>query len=125
SNRYEKRLYPEVDAADKLSCRPDFAVALYPGHLAIPETHFVLNPSIRVSNHTPPTFIVQAEDDPMDPVENSLVYYAALRKARVRAEMHLFSAGGHGFGLRPTALPVTGWPRLLEAWLVTIGMIPR
>jgi len=72
-----------VDAADKESCRPDFAVALYPGHLAVPGTDFALNPDIQVSNQTPPTFLLQAEDDPTDPVDNSLVYYAALRKAGV------------------------------------------
>ncbi|HLJ73228.1 MAG TPA: alpha/beta hydrolase, partial [Thermoanaerobaculia bacterium] len=74
SNHFSKRTYAPVDAADDVSCRPDFAVALYPGHLAIPRQGVVLNPDIRVSNRTPPTFIVQAEDDPVDPVENSLVY---------------------------------------------------
>jgi acetyl esterase/lipase len=125
STHFEKRLYPIVDAADKQSCRPDFGVALYPGHLAVPERDFALNPDIRVSSQTPPTFLVQAEDDPTDPVENSLVYYAALRKAQVPAEMHLFVNGGHAFGLRRTESPITRWPQLLEAWLGTIGVIPR
>jgi acetyl esterase/lipase len=123
STHFEKRSYPPVDAADKESCRPDFAVALYPGHLAVPETDFALNPDIQVSSHTPPTFLLQAEDDPTDPVENSLVYYAALRKAGVPAEMHLYLKGGHAFGLRPTEFPITDWPRLLQTWLRTIGMI--
>ena len=124
STHFAKRLYPPVDAADKESCRPDFAVALYPGHLAVPETNFVLNPDIKVTSHTPPTFLLQAEDDPVDPVENSLVYYAALRKAAVPAEMHVFVKGGHAFGLRPTASPITRWPPLVETWLASIGMIP-
>jgi acetyl esterase/lipase len=89
STHFEKRLYPTVDAADNQSCRPDFAVALYPGHLAIPEKNFALNPDIKVTSETPPTFLLQAEDDPTDPVENSLLYYAALRKAGVPAEMHV------------------------------------
>lgn len=67
STHFAKRLYPAVDAADTESCRPDFAVALYPGHLAVPETDFALNPDIQVSSHTPPTFLLQAEDDPVDP----------------------------------------------------------
>src|SRR5262245_22020964 len=69
STHFEKRLYPPVDDADKASCRPDFAVALYPGHLAVRERHFALNPDIAVSAKTPPTFLLQAQDDPVDPVE--------------------------------------------------------
>jgi acetyl esterase/lipase len=124
STHFEKRLYPAVDAADKESCRPDFAVALYPGHLAVPEKGFVLNPDIQVTSRTPPTFLLQAEDDPVDPVENSLVYYSALRKAGVPAEMHVYVKGGHAFGLRPTESPITKWPQLVEKWLGAIGMIP-
>jgi acetyl esterase/lipase len=125
STHFEKSLYPPVDAADTASCRPDFAVALYPGHLAVPERSFALNPDIQVTSGTPPTFLLQAEDDPIDPVENSLVYHAALRKAGVSAELHLFVKGGHAFGLRRTSSPITGWPQLVEKWLGTIGMIPN
>lgn len=124
STHYEQRLYPPVDEADKTSCRPDFAVALYPGHLAVPEENFVLNPDIRVTDRTPPTLLVQATDDPVDPVENSLVYYAALQKAGVPVEMHLYAKGGHAFGLRRTQSPITGWPKLLEEWLKAMGFIP-
>jgi acetyl esterase/lipase len=125
STHFEKRLYPPVDAADEESCRPDFAVALYPGHLAVPEKDFALNPDLRVTSRTPPTFLLQAEDDPVDPVENTLVYYAALQKAGVPAELHVFVKGGHAFGLRPTEAPITRWPQLVETWLGTIGMIGR
>ena len=125
STHFEKRLYPAVDAADQESCRPDFAVALYPGHLAVRATGFALNPDIRVTSRTPPTFLVQAENDPVDPVENSLVYYAALRKAGIPAEMHVYVNGGHAFGLRRTSFPITGWPQLVEQWLGAIGMIPK
>jgi acetyl esterase/lipase len=125
STNFGKRLYPVVDAADEESCRPDFAVALYPGHLAVPEKNFALNPDIQVTSRTPPTFLLQAEDDPVDPVENSLVYYSALRKAGVPAEMHVFVTGRHAFGLRPTESPITRWPQLVETWLAAIGMIPK
>jgi acetyl esterase/lipase len=125
STHFEKRLYPAVDAADKESCRPVFAVALYPGHLAVPERNFELNPDLQVSRQTPPTFLLHAEDDPTDPVENSLVYYAALRKAGVLAEIHVYVKGGHAFGLRRTESPITGWPQLVETWLRTIGMISK
>ena len=123
STHFETRLYPTVDAADRTSCRPDFAIALYPGHLAVRERNYVLNPDIRVTGRTPPTFLLQAEDDPVDPVENSLIYHAALRKAGVPAELHVYVKGGHAFGLRPTESPITRWPQLVETWLATIGMI--
>ena len=125
STHFEQRLYPPVDAADSVSCRPDFAIALYPGHLAVPARAFVLNPSIKVTRRTPPTFLLHAEDDPVDPVENSLVYHAALRKAGVPVELHLFVKGGHAFGLRRTSAPITDWPPLVERWLGAIGMLPR
>jgi acetyl esterase/lipase len=125
STHFEKRLYPAVDAADQASCRPDFAVALYPGHLAVPEKNFALNPDIQVTRRTPPTFLLQAEDDPVDPVENSLVYYSALRKAGVPAEMHVYVKGGHAFGLRSTESPITRWPQLVETWLTAIGILSK
>ena len=124
STHFDKRLYPAVDAADKESCRPDFAVGIYPGHMLEHTTkEFELNPTIPVTRKTPPTFLLQATDDPVDDVKNSLVYYAALKKAKVPVEMHLYAQGGHAFGLRRTKLPITGWPQLVETWLGTIGMI--
>jgi acetyl esterase/lipase len=125
STHFEKRLYRTVDAADQESCRPDFAVALYPGHLAVRERDFALNPDIRVSRQTPPTFLLQAEDDPVDPVENSLVYYSALREAGVPAEMHVYVNGGHAFGLRRTEFPITRWPGLVETWLGAVGVVSK
>jgi acetyl esterase/lipase len=67
--------------------------------------------------------VVQDEDDPVDDVENSLVYFEALKKAGVPAEMHIYAQGGHAFGSRKTKFPVTDWPELVEKWLRTIGMI--
>jgi acetyl esterase/lipase len=125
STHFDKRSYPAVDAADEESCRPDFAVALYPGHLWIDDKNFELNPNVPVTGQTPPTFLLQAEDDPVDNVNNSLVYFAALKKAGVPAEMHLYAQGGHAFGLRRTKFPITGWPQLVETWLGTIGMISQ
>jgi acetyl esterase/lipase len=144
STHFAKRLYSAVDAADKESCRPDFAVVIYPGHLSLsaaewdarqgaskfavrhPATadkHFGLNPDIPVTRQTPSTFLLQAEDDRVDNVDDSLAYYIALKKAGVPVEMHLYAQGGHAFGLRRTELPITGWPQLVETWLRTIGMI--
>ncbi len=127
STHFEKRSYPAVDAADKESCRPDFAIALYPGHLSdsANDNNFALNPNVPVTSKTPPTFLLQAEDDPVDPVSNSLVYYIALKKAAVPVEMHLYAQGGHAFGLRPMNLPIARWPQLVETWLRTIKMAPN
>jgi acetyl esterase/lipase len=147
STHFAQRLYPAVDDADKESCRPDFAVAIYPGHLsraaaeydanlgatkyALPspdplsaaDESLGLNPDIHVTSQTPPTFLLQAEDDHVDSVYDSLSYYIALQKAGVPAEMHLYAQGNHAFGLRRTELPITDWPKLVETWLETIDMI--
>lgn len=125
STHFVKRIYQPVDPADKLSCRPDFAVALYPGHLWIDYKKFELNPYVPVTRETPPTFMLQAEDDHVDNVNDSLVYYIALRKAGVPVEMHLYAHGGHAFGLRHTRFPITDWPQLVDRWLVSIGMVEK
>jgi acetyl esterase/lipase len=132
STKYQKRLYAPLDAADRESARPDFAVLVYPGHLAtgeedgqLPTGEKGLNPNVPVTGDTPPTFLMQAENDEIDGVNQSLVYYAALQKAGAPVEMHLYAEGGHAFGLRRTASPITGWPRLVETWLHTIGMTPE
>jgi acetyl esterase/lipase len=146
SNHFSKRLYASVDAADKESCRPDFAVAIYPGHLSLATAEwdatqgskpfvspdlerlkgsnnsFALNPDIQVTSQTPPTFLLQNENDKVDGVEQALTYYVALKSAGVPVEMHLYAQGGHAFGLRRTKLPVTAWPELVDIWLSTIGM---
>jgi acetyl esterase/lipase len=121
STSFERSLYSPVDAADKESSRPDFAMPIYPGHLVTADGK--LNPNVPVSNKSPPTFLVQAEDDFVDGVDQSLVYYAALAKAHVPVEMHLYAQGGHAFGLRRTTFPITEWPRLAEAWMRAIGIV--
>jgi acetyl esterase/lipase len=123
STHFDKRLYDPVDAADPLSCRPDFAVVIYPGYLALDEQNMATNPEIKPTAQTPPTFIVQAEDDPVH-VENATNYFLQLKNAKVPAELHIYADGGHGYGLRPTELPVTAWPLLVEKWLQTIKVIP-
>src|SRR5213594_3007761 len=90
STHFERRVYPAVDASDKVSCRPDFAVAIYPGHLSLADNSIALNPDIRshITRQTPPTFLLQNEDDHVDRVEDALSYYVALKKAGVPVEMH-------------------------------------
>ncbi|HWA61134.1 MAG TPA: prolyl oligopeptidase family serine peptidase [Caulobacteraceae bacterium] len=132
STHFARRTYPAVDAADALSSRPDFAIALYPGHLWAHEDEdratrndedLSLRPDIRVGADTPPTFLLQAENDPVDTIEQSLAYYVALQKAGVPTEMHLYAEGGHAFGLRAAHQPIGRWPQLVEQWLHTIGML--
>lgn len=149
SNHFQERVYAPVDAADLVSCRPDFAAAIYPGHLSLtaaeadaktglkiyqlgrPEDTSInnpdleLNPNLHPTRQTPPTFLVQAEDDHVDGVDQSLAYYMGLKDAGVPTEMLLFAQGGHAFGLRPTILPITHWPEQMESWLKTIGMLPQ
>jgi acetyl esterase/lipase len=147
SNHWDKRLYAAVDDADKESCRPDFAVPIYPGHLSISASKWdteqgkkkfvmgksldpevgplALNPDLHVTRQTPPTFLLQAEDDNVDNVDDALSYYIALKNAKVPAELHLYAHGGHAFGLRHTQQPITDWPELVEKWLHTIGMIAQ
>jgi acetyl esterase/lipase len=121
SNIFEPT-YHAVDAVDRLSSRPDFAIALYPGHLCRSGATF--DPSIHVTKQTPPTFLLQAWDDPIDKVCNSTLYARALNEAGVPAEVHLFAKGGHAFGLRRNAHPIASWPSLVENWLRGIGILP-
>ena len=123
STHFEQRLYPAVDAADKQSCRPDFAVSLYPGHLWTNEDKLELTPDVPVTKRTSPTLLLHAENDDVDDVRHSLVYYLALKNAGVPVEMHLYAEGGHAFGLRRTKHPITRWPQLVESWLAELGMI--
>jgi acetyl esterase/lipase len=122
STHFDRRVYTAVDAADQESCRPDFAVALYPGHL-FDYSKDALNADLHVTRNTPPTFLLHAENDNVDGVSNSLMYYSTLKDAGVPTELHLYAQGGHAFGLRRTPLAVTAWPQLVETWLQTIGMI--
>jgi acetyl esterase/lipase len=123
STHFDKRLYDSIDAADQLSCRPDFAFVIYPGYLANAAEHMAPNVDINPTDKTPPTFIVQAENDPVH-VENATVYFLQLKAAKVPAELHIYAEGGHGYGLRRTALPVTTWPDAAKIWLETIKVLP-
>lgn len=120
-----KSTYKPVDAADKLSSRPDFAIALYPGHLCRgdDEEPRTFDPTLKVTKQAPPTFLLQAWDDHVDGICQSTMYARALDDAGVPTEVHLFAKGGHGFGLRPSGHPVSAWPTLAENWLKEIGIL--
>lgn len=123
SNNHAERSYARIDAADDASCRPDFAVLIYPGGFLPRDGGDNLGPELAVAKgKTPPTFIAMTQDDPVR-VENALAYYVALHKAGVQAEMHLYPTGGHGYGLRRTADTVTTWPARVEEWLRAGGWL--
>lgn len=112
-----KRLYGPLDAADRLPCRPDFALVIYPAYLS--RKGFELAPGLAVTRELPPTFLAQAEDDRAY-VDSSLAYFAALKAAGVPAELHLFPNGGHGFGLRKHGTASDAWGDLAKAWLARL-----
>jgi len=121
ATNYDKRRYEPIDETDKVECRPDFAVLVYPAYLA---EKGELVPEIRVTSITPPMFLVHASNDAIGP-ENSIALYLALKKAGVPAELHVYTTGGHGFGLRPSEHPCSHWPERCEEWLRSRGLIPR
>jgi acetyl esterase/lipase/GNAT superfamily N-acetyltransferase len=108
------RTYAAIDSADEVSCRPDFSMLIYPAYLN----------DVVPTKENPPTFILQTADDPI-PVENTLSYAAALAREKVIAETHIYPVGGHGYGLRPSANPVSHWPDVAAAWMKTNGWLKR
>jgi acetyl esterase/lipase len=128
ATHFDERAYAAIDDVDKVSCRPDFAVPVYPGYLieqrpaGIEINKTVLAPYIRIPRDTPPMLLVHASDDPIAGAENSALIYLALKKANVMAELHIYAQGGHGFGVRPSNLPCSSWP---ERCLAFIQSLPR
>lgn len=121
STNYDKRAYKTLDDIDKVSCRPDFAVLIYPGGL-LEKGKDTLRPDIRVTKDTPPMFFAHASNDPVSS-ENSVAMYLALRSAKVPAEMHLYATGGHGFGLRKSDQPCSTWPARCTDWMRSRGVL--
>lgn len=139
--RYQDRVYSPVDAADQQSAKPAFMVLLYPvismedgvAHAASKQNLLGDNPDTglihdfssdeQVRADTPPTFIVQAHNDGVS-TENSIRFYSALKQAEVPAELHIFTKGGHGFGIRGAKGPIAIWPHLCKAWMQEMQFIP-
>ena len=121
STNSDKRSYEPVDEADKAECRPDFTVLIYPAYL-VKKGNAGLVDEIKAGSQTPPTFFAHAGDDPVT-VESSVQMYLALKRAGVPAELHVYSAGGHGFGMKAGDKPVSAWPRRCEEWLRSRGLL--
>jgi acetyl esterase/lipase len=117
STLFMKRTYSPVDKADSLSCRPSFAMLIYPAYLD-QGPDLSITPELKISNKVPPVFIFQTSDDPYG--NSSLVMAGALRQAKLPVELHLLAEGGHGYGLRPGKTASETWPLLAEKWLKRI-----
>jgi gluconolactonase len=119
---FDKRAYDPVDAADKVSCRPDFAVLIYPGGVVDRQNKGQLSPEIRITKETPRCFLAVAYND-AGPFDGSMKILAALKEANVPAEMHVYATGGHGFGIRPGEKPHTTWPTRCAEWMKSEGLL--
>src|SRR5579862_10476 len=122
ATQFDKRAYEPIDAIDKVSCRPDFAVAVYPGYLVEKNTG-ALASYIRIPAGTPPVMLVHASDDTVASEENSAVMYLALKRAGVPTELHLYATGEHGFGVRKSSNTCSTWPQRCVDWLRNQGVL--
>lgn len=121
---YNKKTYPKVDTADDFSARPDFLMPIYPAYLGNRENKDKLSELINVNKNTPPTFIAITHDD-SDRSYYSALLYAALKKNNVVGELHIYSKGGHGYGMRKSNNPVHTWPDRCRDWLGSMGYLEK
>ncbi|MCA9128835.1 MAG: alpha/beta hydrolase [Planctomycetales bacterium] len=124
STNYQTRSYDAQDSIDELSCRPDFAVLVYPAYLFDKGSDRWLSEQLPVDEHTPPMFLTMAFDDRVGP-ENILRMGLALKEHDVPAEVHLYPTGGHGYGLRRSSHEATSWPSRCEEWMRASGWLAK
>lgn len=122
ATRFEQRTYSPIDAIDDVSCRPDFGVMVYSGYFKFNEQGD-LSPTVRTPGTAPPLLFIHATDDPISSVEHSVTFFLAMKRAGVRAEMHLYAQGGHGFGVRDVGLPCASWTDRCQQWLRQEGIL--
>jgi acetyl esterase/lipase len=113
---FEKRMYEPIDAVDKVSCRPDFAVLCCSGYLKAKDKDEVA-PGIVIPSNTPPIFLAHSSDDSISNAEHSVIMYLALKRAKVPAELHVYATGEHDFGVRQNDKLPSSWTKLCVAWL--------
>jgi acetyl esterase/lipase len=116
ATNFDRRTYEPIDDVDKVSCRPDFAVMLYSGYFKV-KGKDELSPTIRTPAAIPPLFIVHASDDRISEAENSVTMYLAMKRAGAPVELHVYAAGGHGFGVRKVDHPCAGWTQRCIEWM--------
>jgi acetyl esterase/lipase len=121
---FEKRTYEPIDDIDKISCRPDFAILVYPGYLK-PKDKDELSPGLRVPAGTPPIFLAHGGEDIVSPPEHSVVMYLALRRAGIPAELHIYAGAAHDFSVRASDHPCSTWTQACALWLRQLGFLKR
>ncbi|HRD29566.1 MAG TPA: alpha/beta hydrolase, partial [Caulobacter sp.] len=122
----EGRTYPPVDAADRRPSRPAFAIMAYTGRLWAggSSSDLGLAPWVKISPRAPPTLLIHAMDDPVDDIRHPMAYALALHEAGAPVDVRFYAKGGHAYGMRPTADPVTTqWPGQAEQWLRDLGLL--
>jgi acetyl esterase/lipase len=119
---YEKRTYEAIDAIDKVSCRPDFAIPVYSGYLKAKDKD-ELAPGLRVPKGTPPVFLVHGAADIISPPEHSIVMYLALQKAGIPTELHIYATAAHDFGVRKSDHPCSTWTDACATWMRHQGFL--
>ena len=122
ATNFEKRTYEPIDEVDKVSCRPDFAILVYPGYLKAKDKD-ELAPGLRIPAGTPPVFLAHGGDDIISPPEHSVLMYLALKRAGVPAELHIYAAAAHDFGVRPSEHPCSTWTQACANWLRQQGFL--
>ena len=120
STNYVKRSYDAVDDADKLSSKPDFSVLIYPGGLL--EKDGTMKPEIKITPETPASFVAVAYDD-KGCFDSCMSLVKALKENKVSAELHVYSSGGHGFGMKPSDKPFATWPKSCGDWMKAQGYL--
>jgi acetyl esterase/lipase len=118
---FEKRSYEPIDDIDKVSCRPDFAILVYPGYLKAKEKDEIA-PGLQIPAATPPVFLVHGGADIISEPEHSVLMYLALRRAGIPAELHVYSGVAHDFGVRSSDQPCSTWIQVCANWLRQHGM---
>ena len=125
SSYYGESFYKAIDSIDKLDPRPSFVSLIYPAYLGNARKDAnTLDSLVKIDVKTPPTFIAITHDDG-DRAIFAALYYAELKRNRVSAELHVYSKGGHGYGLRPSPNPVSSWPTRMEDWMRSSGWLKR
>jgi acetyl esterase/lipase len=119
---FEKKTYEPVDDLDKTSCRPDFAIGVYSGYLKAKDKDEV-SPGLSIPAGTPPIFLAHGGADIISPPEHSVLFYLALRKAGIPAELHVYATAAHDFGVRPVDHPCSTWTQACANWLRHQGFL--
>ncbi len=121
---FQNRSYERVDSIDDISCRPDFAISVYPGYLRVKDKD-ELSPRLHVPSGAPPVFLVHGDADIVAPPENSVLMYLALKQAGVPAELHVYAGTAHDFGVRTSGHPSDAWTSSCADWLRAGGFLTK